>query len=225
MNCTQAQAQLDEYLDRSLSAIQKDALQQHLDSCSQCHQEFERARNIQQALFDLPVPKPGSDFSWRVFAFLHNHKSRGQTSRHSHWLAAAGGAVAATFALWLFFSPASYQSTPSVETVQIRIEPNRVQTVSMVFNSSTSIDDATLRIELPDNLQLAGAPQRRVIEWKTKLKKGSNRLALPLIVTDTRNSRLTTRITHGQKNKVFYVDVMPRLPGQSQFSPAYQITI
>ena len=225
MNCIQAQAQLDEYLDRSLSAVQQDVLQQHLDDCSACRQEFERARNIQQALFDLPVPDPGSGFSWRVFAFLHKHKSQGQTSRHSHWLAATGGALAATFALWLFFSPGPYQSTPSVETVQVRIEPNRVQTVSMVFNSPTAIDDATLRIELPDNLQLAGAPQRRVIEWKTKLKKGSNRLALPLIVTDTRNSRLITRITHGRKDKIFYVDVMPRIPGQSQFSPSYPITI
>ncbi|MGD8925257.1 MAG: zf-HC2 domain-containing protein [Thioalkalispiraceae bacterium] len=230
MNCTQAQSQLDEYLDRNLSAIHRHALEQHLNDCSQCRQELERARNIQQALFDLPVPKPSSDFSWRVFAFLHNRKSQrqksqSQKSQRSHWLAAASGAVVATFALWLAFSPSLQQSAPPVEIVQIQIEPNRIQTVSMVFNSPDAIDGATLRIDLPDNLQLAGAPQRRVIEWKANLKKGNNRLALPLIVTDNRGSRLTTRISHGQKDKIFYVDVTPKIPGQSQLSPSYQITI
>jgi len=225
MNCTQAQLQLDEYLDRSLSAIQLKAVQQHVDSCQSCRKEFERAQDIQQDLFDLPVPQPSADFPLRAFAFLQDRQSHKQTSHRTHWLAAAGGAVAATFALWLVFSPGMYQSAPSVETVQVRIQTNQVQNVSMVFNSPIAIDEATLRIDLPDNLQLAGAPQRRVIEWKTALKKGSNRLSLPLIATDTRNARLTTRITHGQKAKTFYIDVTPQSSSQSKWTPSDEITI
>ena len=118
-----------------------------------------------------------------------------------------------------------YQSAPSVETVQIKIEPNQVQTVSMVFDSPIAVDDATFRIDLPDNLQLAGAPKRRVIEWKTRLKKGSNRLSLPLIATDARGARLVTRITHGQKVKTFYVDVTPHNSSQTKWTPSDEITI
>ena len=225
MNCKQALLQLDDYLDRDLPMTQLKALQQHLDSCQHCRSEFDCAEDIQQALFELPVPQPNSDFPRRAFSFLQEKKSHKQKSHHSHWLAAAGGAIAATFALWLVFNPGMQQSVPSVETVKFQIEPNRVQTVSMVFNSPMAIEDATLRIDLPDNLQLAGAPKRRVIEWKTALKKGSNRLSLPLIATDSRNARLVTRITHGQKAKTFHVDVIPKASSQSQWIHSYQITI
>jgi len=220
MNCNQVQAQLDEYLDRNLSAIQQNALQQHLDRCSHCRRKFDHAQNLQLILLDLPAPKPTPDFSRRVFRFLHL-----QGSRSSHWIAAAGGALAATLALWRVFTAGVYQPPTSVEAVQLRVEPNRVQTVNLVFQSTTDVDQATLRIELPDNLQLAGAPQRRVIEWKTPLKKGSNRLALPVIATDTRTARLTTRISHNNQDKIFYVDVTPRIPNSSQLTPPRKITI
>jgi hypothetical protein len=220
MNCNQVQTQLDEYLDRNLSAIQQNALQQHLERCSHCRRKFDHARNLQLVLLDLPVPKPTPGFSSRAFRFLH---PRG--SRNSHWIAAAGGALAATLALWLVFATGVYQPSPSIEVVQLRVEPNQVQTVNLVFQSTTDIDQATLRIELPGNLQLAGAPQRRVIEWKTPLKKGSNRLALPVIATDTRTARLTTRISHNNRDRIFYVDVTPRIPKSSQHTPAHKITI
>ncbi len=220
MNCNQAQAQLDDYLDRNLSAIQQNALQQHLNSCIHCQQKFERAQKIQWALFDLPVPKPSPDFSRHAFNFLHTARTRA-----SHWFAAAGGALAATLALWLVFTPTAQQPPSSIETVQIRVAPNQVQTVNMVFHSATDIDQATLRIELPDNLQLAGAPQRRLIEWTTRLKKGGNRLSLPVIATDTRTARLMTRVSYNNQDKIFYVDVTPRIPNSSQHTTPHQITI
>lgn len=220
MKCNQAQVQLDDYLDRNLSAIQQNALQQHLNSCAQCRRKFDHAHNIQLALLDLPVAKPSSDFSRRAFAFL------GSTgARDSRWFTAVGGALAATLALWLVFMATSHQPSSTFEVVKVQVEPNRVQTVSLVFNSASAIDEATMRIELPENLQLAGAPNRRIIEWKTQLKQGRNQLSLPLLATDGRTARLTTRITHDRQSKVFHLDVTPRIPPQSEYSSTHQITI
>jgi hypothetical protein len=225
MNCNQTQKLVDDYLNRSLPLATQDALQVHLNGCPQCREQFERIRNLQQSLAELPVPEPSWDFSTRVFSFLHAKKSRQQHSMRAYWMAAVGGALAASFALWLVFSSSVFTPESAIDIVQIQIEPNRVQNVNLVFDSATNIDGATVRIELPDNLQLAGAPERRVIEWKTSFKQGNNRLSLPLIVTDNNTSRLTTRITHDQTDKTFYMDVTPHLPGQSMNTLSNPITI
>jgi hypothetical protein len=96
----------------------------------------------------------------------------------------------------------------TVSAITLHVIPQQVRKVDLVFNSPQHIQQATLRIELPVGVTLNGYAQRRVLQWQTELKQGSNRLSLPLIAKGNVGGTLTASISHEGKTRTFKVNIV-----------------
>ena len=74
MNCTQSQNMLDDYVDGSLSAIQLNDVQAHLNDCNDCRDIFTQTENVLVALKDIPVPPAKMGYEQRMLKFLKKKK-------------------------------------------------------------------------------------------------------------------------------------------------------
>jgi hypothetical protein len=138
------------------------------------------------------VPAPSIDFEARV---LRRARQAGEpTHPHSgYWRAFSAGAIAASLAalaLWLTLSPSQPNGLPpdSGSIAQIEMQMNETRQVQLVFDSRTQTQ-ATVTIELADNLELAGFGTQRRIEWRTELVEGRNLLELPIALLDGQDSQ------------------------------------
>lgn len=218
MNCTQFQNMLDDYIDGSLSTIQLSHAQSHLNECEQCRETYSQANELLSAIKDIPVPPAKFGYEKRVLSFLKETHSK-QTKQHSWFYAGFGSAVAASFALWLVFSPVSLLSTKTDSMSTVNLLVQKQQTIDLVFNLANELPDATLTIELPEKIEIAGYAGKRQLSWKTSLKKGSNRLALPIIGSQVHSGILIARLTNNGKTKTFRVRVNTKLVPTSLFKP------
>ncbi|MEN8258404.1 MAG: zf-HC2 domain-containing protein [Thermodesulfobacteriota bacterium] len=203
MDCQQALINKDDYLDRTLSAGETLELQQHLFSCSECRNEFQRDEELLKALRRLPVPPPNPDFVKRSFATARaRHKKQQIKKAMPYW----GGAVAACLAFWLMVATPVNQTTPAVQppssshAINIKIHEERL--VQVVVRAPRDLFQADVVIELPTQLEMAGFPGQREIRWNTNLRKGKNLLNLPLVAKSRGTAELITHISHDNKSKM-----------------------
>lgn len=206
MNCTQFQNMLDDYIDGDLSTIQLSHARSHLNECEQCQESYSQANALLSALKDIPVPPARFGYEKRVLSFLEE-KSAKQTKHQSWFYAGFSSAIAASFALWLVFSPVSLLSTKAEKMSTVNLLVQKQQTVDLVFNLANELPDATLTIELPEKIEIAGYAGKRQLSWKTALKKGANRLALPIIGSQEHSGILIARLTNNGKTKTFRVRI------------------
>jgi hypothetical protein len=68
MNCPEIQAQLSDFLDKSLDTIRSKSIENHLLSCVLCRGEAESMADCIRQVRDLPVVEPPLGFSQRVMA-------------------------------------------------------------------------------------------------------------------------------------------------------------
>ena len=208
MNCKQAHKMLDDYLDGSLSTIQFSTLHSHLNSCEACHDTFYQAQNLVIALKDIPVPPAKTGFEKRVLSFLDKEPTL-KTSKHTWFYAGFGSAIAAMLTMWLSISifDISPENIDHVSTVNL--VASQTQKVDLIFNLPKVLSNATLTIELPEKIEVAGYPGKRQLQWNTSFKKGANRLALPLVTTDTNKSSgfLLAHLTKNGKTKIFRIRI------------------
>ena len=211
MNCTQFEKMLDDYIDGSLSTIQLSHAQAHLNECEHCQKMYAQANELLVALKELPVPPAKAGYEKRVLSFLEN-KPRKTTPHHNWFFAGFGSAVAASFALWLVFSPLSLfpDKTENMTTVNLLVE--KKQTVDLVFNLASDLADATLTIDLPENIVIAGYENKRQLSWNTSFKKGANRLALPLIAKEQFDGVLIAHLSNKGTTKSFRVRISSTQP-------------
>lgn len=215
MNCTQFERMLDDYLDGELSTIQLSHCQAHLNECEHCRHSYTQANKLINALKEIPVPAAKDGYEKRVLSFLDN-KSKEKKQQHNWFIAGFGSAVAASFALWLVLAPVSVTTnTETMTTVSLPVQ--QPQTVDLVFNLQNDLTDATLTIELPENVIIAGYENKRQLSWTTSLKKGTNRLALPLIAKNYFDGILVARLSKKGKTKSFSVHLNSSLPSSGLF--------
>lgn len=127
MNCTQFQSLLDDYIDGSLSTIQLSHIQSHLGGCEHCQHYYSQSTKLITALKDIPVPQARAGYEKRILSFLSkNQKNKPQ--HHSWFITGFSSAVAASFALWLVFSPLSHVSNKieNVNTVNLQVQKNKL---------------------------------------------------------------------------------------------------
>lgn len=209
MNCTQFQNTMDDYIDGTLSAIQLNHVQTHLNQCGKCRHIFIKALSLTAALKDMPVPSAKIGYEQRMLKFLE--KKQPQKTHIQNWLIAGfGSAIAATFTLWLTFSSPSIFS-PNAENVNtVNLFVQKEQTVDLIFNLTNELTDATLTLELPDNVEISGFPGKRQLSWNTSFKKGANRLALPIIASEENSGILIARLSSNGTSKIFRVHINTR---------------
>ena len=221
MNCKVFIEQLDTFLSAELAGPERDAFLAHAAHCRACRGELEAARELQAGLRELPVAPPTPDFAERVLR--RARQAHEAPTRPRGFLAGFGTALAAGLALWAVVGlfPVSQQQvgTPAGSVPEVTIALDQTSQVNLVFQAAREVADAKIAIELPENIMLAGYPDRRRLEWRTHLNKGSNLLRLPLVaIGDGQDQQLVARIEYGDAKtttlKVRLKVAKPNLSGQ-----------
>ena len=207
MQCLQVQDMVDDYLDGMLAPIQVNIISEHLTSCQDCKNYFDQADSLMLYLKDMPAPPPRDGYENRVLRFLEEKDVAASTKQHYWFAAGFGSAIAASLAFWLVFSPVS-TLTPSAKWLStVQLDVHKKRTIDLVFNLQYEVSSATLTLELPEKVEIAGYPGKRTLQWDTAFKKGANRLALPLIAKGENKGILIARLAHKGKEKTFYVQI------------------
>lgn len=184
--------------------------------------DFEKTTAKDEALIsllkDYPAGKPGADFYDKALARAARASARRQRNR---WLFTGfGGAVAAGVVAWMIGGVVLSTPDPAVPGmpgVTIALESPRQ--VSFVFAAAQPLEDATLTIELPDGIELAGFPGQRAISWETSLDAGKNHLPLTLIATRATDGIVVARLEHADRSKTFRLRISTAQSGQWNGAP------
>lgn len=236
MKCTEIEKYLDDYLDAALTADEQNAIKTHVDACTPCHQLVEESKAIRRALRTLPVTEASPGFEAKLFATVRSHyaaspdststdsastvgtnsvgtgsesdsnKGIGTERLGNRFLAGFSTAIAASLAIWFastMYQPQFDDASPQVISLAI----SQVKTVRLVFDAPVDLNDVTLSVVLPENLELEGYGGQKQIVWQTKLTKGQNILALPVTAINHGQGELVARLTYGDKTKQFHIIV------------------
>src|SRR5436190_4998306 len=172
MNCQEFINRSDEYRRRSLARHESEAAAAHLTSCPRCRDRIGHAERLRAALRDLPAPRAQPGFfehALRNAAAAHKKQDR-------RW-AYVGAALAASLALWI--GAASLRRSSPAVTISL----NEPRTIQLAFNAEHEVSQATIRLQLPEGIEVQGFPGEREIRWETDLARGINVLPLPLVAT------------------------------------------
>ncbi len=190
MECSDFALRLDDLLDGRLDALQRKAVQKHLECCSDCRQRHEHA---DQALSRATRPAVGA--------------------AHSKWRPVLGMALAASVVLGVALGVFLATQREPVQTVALTID--RPETVRLMFNSAKPLKAATVSLALPENVELVGYGGRRELSWQTDLREGGNLMQLPLIVRGATKEELVASLSHGGSSKMFRLKIEVDNAGRS----------
>jgi len=221
MNCESVTARLDDYLDGDVSTQEREAMAQHLRECESCRAEYESAQALLEELSSLDIPKPRAGYEKRVLAFLDKQPEQVKQHRPRHipiWFAAGfSTAMLAIFAVLFVFNSPSLDPGDAMPVMTVELQPLQTRKVDLVFNSPRQLQNAQIKIELPEGTEIAGYPNRGSLEWKTSFKQGSNKLSLPLIVKEKNGGTLYATITHEGQTRIFKLNLVA-IPAASQYT-------
>lgn len=199
MKCNDIKAVVDEYLDDQLSSKELALINEHTKTCDSCQQFYSEAKHVKQMLNDLPMEEPAPGFEQRLFAAVNRQYP--QPAQH-HFKAGFATAIAASLAIWFAVSVFVPSTTePALDVVSIGLHESRK--LQLVFTSVNDIGNASMQIELPDNIELLGYPGQKNLAWKTRLDKGQNVLTLPVQALGKVQGELVARVDYGDKQKTY----------------------
>lgn len=201
MNCTDIKTHIDDYFDGRLSEAEQWAFDQHVRMCSDCAYNFKVRHMMLQQLKAVDVVEPHADFEKRMFAEVRSRYKDGHRYRFAAGFATA---MAASVLLWfvsMIYMPQSMQNEPDVIAVAL----NDVQTVRLSFDAANDIESVALSIGLPQNIEIQGYPGQKQLAWKTRLEKGQNILALPVMAIDKGQGELVAELSYGDKKQTLRI--------------------
>lgn len=219
MKCADIHLQIDDYLDKQLSPLEQSAFESHISACTDCADSVDREKSLLLALRNLPVPEPSPDFEQRIFSEVRKKYKKKYRDNH-RFTFAAGFATAALASLVIWFVSSTYMPEPSLQQPQIiSVSMHQTQTVRLLFDSRSDIQQVNLSIDLPHNMELDGYPGQRGLSWQTRLHKGQNVLALPIIAIDRGQGTLIARLSYGDKVKTYSLLLKTTIEGAWRFQP------
>ncbi|MBJ6138975.1 anti-sigma factor family protein [Marinobacter litoralis] len=210
MNCETFITNIDIEANCNLTAEMK----QHAEACPECARALRAAQELQSGMQSMAIPEPSRDFEARVLAAATGGDSK--TGNRNWHIPAWSGAIAAALVVGVFIggelSAPAPESAPviaqeSVSSSEVAATSPKQQTVKLAFNSHDAVENVTLTLELPPNMELAPFPGRHRVSWKVDLKPGDNLLALPLNVLFPGAGTLVAHLDDGNKRKTFRADI------------------
>jgi len=207
MNCQQVQKQLDDYLDGGLGLMEEADIHLHLDTCGDCRQQLQQAKVLIDGLKRVQVPAMRSGFAQK--AVSHAASQVKQRRHRNGFVAGFSSALVAGFALLVVITgilPGGQNIDPNVMP-EVAISIVAPQTVNLAFDVDYAMDDATLSIDLPGNIEVVGFPGESRLSWRTSLTQGRNILPLPLIGTGSAGGGIVATLEQGGKKKTLYIRV------------------
>jgi len=203
MNCDQHHENLDLFLDDELEAALLTEFQAHTEDCNDCTKALGRKKDLRQALKSMPLPSPEQGFLESVVehALVTTHRNEKR-----FWSSAGiGAAIAAGVIGWMVFSlPADLpQVTDPTQLDTVTISLNVEKTIRLTFDSTRELQAATLSLQLPAGVEVAGYEGRASVRWTTTVKPGTNILKLPIIVRSGNGGAILARVEHEGKQQSF----------------------
>ncbi len=172
----------------------------HLHQCELC-QYWHFDELLRREFDQVEVPDPRSGFVDELIGKAVRRGERSRTRRIS--LVATAAAIILSFSLVI--SQNLIESSANEVSFEVAMAPRISEMVEDVITSSSGSDAAILTIELAENLELAGFPNERIVQWQTELLKGKNLLRLPLILMDRQNSQFDIALSYGETEQAITV--------------------
>ena len=221
MNCDEAKAQINPYIDHSLSADDLAALESHCADCDECKRVVDRLLQQKQLLASLPAVELDTEVKKRLFDTAVKQADAASveaktTSMPSVVYRFAAAAMISAIAL---FAAMPYISSPEGEGEYMVMVSDQVQTITVAIESEQAIDMVRMHVELSDNLELKGFGSKRQVNWDAGLKKGVNVISLPIIGVAQGEGDITTRVQINGNEKVMRIKTQYRQPGNVYFGP------
>lgn len=198
MDCRNTIKHLDDFFDGNLEAGLQEDVARHTSECRQCADLYKEEKAFRQALGNMPPPLPSPEFKAIVFrnvAALQQKKSRRRT-----WLS-MGTALAAGLMLWLSTTVTGpIMQTPG-NTADMTLAVNETQNIEILFESPRMLQNASLTLTIPEELDLVDYPGTRELSWTANIKQGQNMLTLPVRAMEAGDIFLVTRVEHDNHSK------------------------
>ena len=205
MKCAEINIHIDRFLDKQSNSEELLAFEDHASHCTECAKKLKTAKSLASGLRNQPLPPHTAKFKQRAFAEVRRQYKDAKQRNHAYSFA-TGFATAAVASLAIWFSYSLYVPDTYIDQPQmIAVAMNQAQTVSLIFDSHADIQQAKLRIDLPDNMELDGYPGRRELTWQTSLKKGQNILDLPIMATRDGQGELIAQLKYDGTVKILRV--------------------
>ena len=223
MNCVYVQSHLIELADGTLAPADSTAMHVHIAQCETCRTQWLAESHWRSAASRVPVPEIRADFAAQVFA----------RARAAHPAAPRHGfrtgfitAMAASLALWV--TAGLWTGTQSVtdnnQLPVVRVALHQAGTIDLVFQSPEDFGVATIAMQLPENFEIAGQPGVRELTFESPIKRGNNRLAIPVVAIAPGAGDFLAKIQHLDKQKEFRVRLDTSNPHQNSQSAPIRIT-
>jgi hypothetical protein len=221
MNCDQAKALINAYIDQSLSAGDVVALESHCTVCDECKHEVDVLLRQKQLLASLPAVELDAVVKKRLFdtAVKQADADLVETKATSMPSVVYRFAAAAMISAIALFAAMPYISTPEGEDKYMVLVSDQVQTITVAIESEQAIDMVKMHVELSDNLELKGFGSKRQVNWDAGLKKGVNVISLPIIGIAQGEGDITTRVQINGNEKVMHIKTQYRQPGNVYYGP------
>ncbi|HEV7135725.1 MAG TPA: zf-HC2 domain-containing protein [Steroidobacteraceae bacterium] len=216
MNCVRSVSYLDDRIAGDLPPGAAAELDEHLEGCAQCRAALEELRLLKRALADLPAPRPGPDVLERMLQAATRSAPPARRSRAwPGWRVGLATAAVLLLAIGFILGRrfATYRA-PAPQIVllarPITVGPS-VTDITLVFRASDAVRKANISLKLPDDVQIAGRPNVRRLNWRADLKSGANLLQLPLQATGAYDGgTLVVRLSQGSLVKTLEIPVAVR---------------
>jgi hypothetical protein len=210
MDCVEADKLISACVARRM--LPERGLAEHMASCDACRDCYDDAR-LTAALAGETIPPPRAGFVDAAIAAASHGAfvPAGRVTAIAAVVAVIGIAIGLVVGV-------RWQGSPAPEAVlaQVLLAPTGSTTVRLLIDSPSDQEQATLAIELADNIELVGFTNQRHIEWQTRLKAGKNLLALPLQLSDASGSHFDVAVVYGSTRKTIHVAVRPKEQDVSQ---------
>lgn len=213
MKCTECKSSIDSYLEAQMTSHANTEFELHVSTCQNCAEALNLSRDLLEELQNLVVPQPSVDFEQRVFKKVRDHYKEDKRE-HSGFRFAAGFATAAVFSLVIWF----VLSVPVLNTQNehadiVSVTLNQTHVVRLMIDAKSDLQQVQLSIELPEHMQLDGFPGRNELSWQTRLHRGPNILALPIMAIQQGEGTLTATLNYGDRVKTFSVLLKTNIEG------------
>lgn len=219
MQCQNVKLMFDEYLDGTLTAQQRDELVRHFDTCPACQRDLAELEILRLNLRDMPIEPARKNFAVEAIAAATGSDAPVTQNRTGfmHWFGAGfAGALVAGLVLWGVITSHA-PSIPQAPQAGFSISLYQPQKISLAFNSPADIRDVTVSIELPREFEVVGHEGRRLLSWKTNLKKGRNILTLPVVARGEGKGMMIARLSRNKQTKMLQVLLTTAKPGLSRY--------
>lgn len=202
--------------------LAKRAAAEHLAGCTECR-DAAHALAVLRADRAMPIRVPSDDSLHNAIALaVARGASPAPAPRRAgtFWLGAGfGAALAASIAWGVVMLRPTLPETPSAHVPQVTLAVNEQRDVNVALSSPSALDDAEIRVALSGEIGLRGFDDEREIRWTADLDAGVNQLTLPVIALGAGGGQVLVEIQHGDKRRVFLVDVRTTEPAARLFSP------